>query len=82
MMGPSRQERELCIAAARLAIAAPNTWEKFLHELRLHADRGKDALVTSPSATLHYAQGRAAERADFLNFLATCVVEANKLGTK
>lgn len=75
-------DRELILAAARLARSSPEGWRQFLGAFRAYADQHRDNCIQSPLTTLPVAQGRAQLAAQVYGLLADCQVSADKLEGK
>lgn len=75
-------ERDLILAAARLARSSPECWKHFLGAFRAYADQHRDNCIQSPLVTLPVAQGRAQLAAQLNGLLADCLMSADKLEGK
>lgn len=75
-------ETDLILASARLARAAPKSWEEFLGAVHAYSRQQADNCVQSPLEQLPVAQGRAQFAARLHNLLATCLSSADKIERK
>ena len=70
------------MASARLARAAPKSWEEFLGAVAAYHRQQSDNCVQSPLEQLPVAQGRAQNAARFHSLLAACIASADKIERK
>jgi hypothetical protein len=75
-------DRDLILAAARLARSSPESWKQFLGAFRAYADQHRDNCIQSPLVTLPVAQGRAQLAANVYGILADCLASADKIEGK
>lgn len=75
-------DRDLILAAARLARSTPDGWKQFLGAFRAYADQHRDNCIQSPLTTLPVAQGRAQLAAQLNGLFAECLTSADKLEGK
>lgn len=75
-------EREVILAAARLARSAPEGWKQFLGAFQMYTNTQRDNCVQSPLDNLPVAQGRAQCAAHLLGLLAECLSKADAIEGK
>lgn len=75
-------DRELTLAAARLARSAPESWERFLGALSLYSQSQTEICISSPLDVLQVNQGRAQASAALLRLLANAVKDADRIEGK
>lgn len=75
-------DRDLILAAARLARSHPEGWKQFLWAFRAYADQHRDNCIQSPLTTLPVAQGRAQLAALLHVLFAECQASADKIEGK
>lgn len=75
-------ERELILAAARLARSAPEGWKQFLGAFQNYTNIQRDNCVQSPLDVLPVTQGRAQCSAHLLGLFADCLSKADAIEEK
>jgi hypothetical protein len=75
-------DRELVLAAAQLARASPEAWEKFIAAFDLYAGQKMGECVSADISMLAVAQGRAQACAIISNILKDCKKTAEKIYAK
>jgi hypothetical protein len=66
-------QTQLVSAAAKLAQAAPNSWDDFLRAFDQHSQLQAHRCIQSPPDQLATTQGRAQNSAELLRLLANCI---------
>ena len=72
-------DRELQQAAAQLARVAPRLWVEFLATYRMHSHETLKQMISSPSETVHVAQGRARHADELLRLLESALATAEQI---
>ena len=75
-------DRELILAAARLARSSPEGWQQFLGAFRAYADQHRDNCIQASLTMLPVAQGRAQIAAQLHGLFADALVGADKIEGK
>lgn len=75
-------ERDLIMAAARLARTAPINWDQFLAAVQAYSSQQITNCIQSPLDQLPVSQGRAQATARLYGILAECVSSADKIEGK
>jgi hypothetical protein len=75
-------DRELILAAARLARSAPEGWKQFLGAFQMYTNSQRDNCVQSPLDILPVTQGRAQCAAQLLGLFADCLSKADAIEGK
>jgi hypothetical protein len=75
-------DRELILAAAKLARTAPENWNEFLGALAAHTDNQISNCISSPLEALPQNQGRAQSMVALLKVLRECLKTADQIEGK
>lgn len=75
-------DRDLILAAARLARSAPEGWQQFLGAFQSYANQQRDNCVQSPLDLLPVTQGRAQCAAHLQGLFAECLSKADQIEGK
>lgn len=75
-------DRDLTLAASRLARNAPTSWEVFMDVFRAYTQRAVEDCVRSPLEELQRNQGRAQATARLLAVFEGCLKSADQIERK
>jgi hypothetical protein len=75
-------DRELILAAARLARRAPDEWQKFLNMFAEYTEDKIVSCIQAPVEVLPVAQGRAQSLVKFGQLLEDCIKMADTITGK
>lgn len=75
-------DRELILAAAKLARTAPENWNEFLGALAAHTDQYISNCISSPIEALPQNQGRAQSMVALQKVLRDCMKLADQIEEK
>lgn len=75
-------DKDLILAAARVAHRAPQEWASLISALTAYANDKREECIRSPIEGLQVAQGRAQAISAVRDLLADCVNTANKIETR
>jgi len=75
-------DRDLIIAAAKLARGAPETWEEFLGALQVYTEAQISNCISSPLEELQRAQGRAQNASALLRLIRDALKNADQIERK
>lgn len=75
-------DRDLIIAAAKLARSAPETWEEFLGALQVYTEAQISNCISSPLEELQRAQGRAQNASALLRLIRDALKNADQIERK
>lgn len=75
-------DRELILAAAKVARTAPENWNEFLGALAAHTDQYISNCISSPIEALAQNQGRAQSMVALLKVLRECLKVADQIEEK
>lgn len=75
-------DRDLILAAAKLARSAPETWEEFLGALQVYTEAQISNCISSPLEELQRAQGRAQNASALLRLIRDALKNADQIERK
>lgn len=75
-------DRDLILAAAKLARSAPETWEEFLGALQNYTEAQISNCISSPLEELQRAQGRAQNASALLRLIREALKNADQIERK
>ncbi|HLL28974.1 MAG TPA: hypothetical protein VKT73_15160 [Xanthobacteraceae bacterium] len=76
------ERKNLILASAELARAAPESWNKFLVAFVEHVDDLKNQCVDAPPDAVHVAQGMAKEGNELARLFGDAVKSADRIGDR
>lgn len=78
-VAPLRNLDHLTLAAARLARAAPTSWDDFLKALTAVGQERSELCIQAPADQVVLAQGRAQQLIELRTLFTNAVAQANRL---